>query len=175
MYLSPMRYATLLITLLLSPATAQIPPEVGQGWLPEFTHSANQILALAEAVPADKYSWRPAPGVRSFSEVCMHVALGNYFLLGHAGIKPKSAPGPVSGELEKKITEKKEVIAWLKESIAAVKEAYPSADLEKKLRFFNQDSTIGNVFLRILVHSHEHMGQSVAYARIMGVAPPWSR
>jgi len=171
------RKMLLLLTFLFLATTAfpQIPAEVGQGWLPEFTHSGNHLLALAEAIPAEKFAWRPAPGVRSVSEVFMHVAIGNYFLLGNAGVKPKSAPGPVSGETEKKVTAKAEVIDWLKQSFESVKDAYPKTDRGRKIRFFNQDSTVDNVFMRILVHNHEHMGQMIAYARMIGIVPPWSR
>jgi len=59
-------------------------PGAGQGWLPEFNHSSRQILALAEATPAEKFAWRPAPGVRSVSEVYMHIAVANFFLLQQA-------------------------------------------------------------------------------------------
>jgi len=166
---------TALVLLATPAAPAQTPPEVGQGWLPEFTHSANHILDLAEAIPAEKFAWRPAHGVRSMSEVYMHVAIGNYFLLNQAGVTPKSAPGPVTAETEKKVTGKLEVIRWLKESFDSIKDAYPKTDRSRKVRFFNQDSTVDNVFLRILVHNHEHMGQAIAYARMMGVTPPWSR
>src|SRR5262245_48745864 len=64
-----------------------IPPELGQGWLPEFTLTSRQLLQLAEATPAEKFGWRPAPGVRSISEVYMHIAAGNLWLLDQAGIK----------------------------------------------------------------------------------------
>jgi len=53
-----------------------------------------QLIALAEATPADKFAWRPAPGVRSTSEVYMHIAAANFYLLSvtgpkmPAGIKP---------------------------------------------------------------------------------------
>ena len=67
-------------------------PGAGQGWLPEFNHSSRQILALAEATPAEKFAWRPAPGVRSVSEVYMHIAVANFFLLQQVGVKLTDAP-----------------------------------------------------------------------------------
>jgi hypothetical protein len=69
------------------PAAAQVPAGVDEGWLGEFEHAQRQLLQLAEATPRDKFSWRPAPGVRSIAEVYMHIAVANYFLLGQAGIK----------------------------------------------------------------------------------------
>ena len=78
----------LLLGLMVAwPAAAQAPAGVGEGWLGEFEHAQRQLLQLAEATPADKFSWRPAPGVRSVAEVYMHLGIGNYYLLAQAGIK----------------------------------------------------------------------------------------
>ncbi|MBL0157495.1 MAG: DinB family protein [Bryobacterales bacterium] len=146
----------------------------GKGYLPEFDLAARRTLQLAEAIPAEKYSWSPAPGVRTVSQVLMHAAEANYGLLQYAGVPlPEGARKPFPG-LEKKVTAKAEVIAWLKDSQDAVRIAYPKADLKKPVKFFNGDTTAEGVYLRILVHSHEHMGQMIAYARTMGVKPPWS-
>jgi uncharacterized damage-inducible protein DinB len=150
-------------------------PELGQGWLPEFNLASRQLLSLAEAIPAEKYSWRPAEGVRSVSEVYMHIALGNFWLMDHAGIKLPADSAKPAWDLEKKVTSKAEVIGWLKKSQDAVRQYYPKADLKMKLKFFDKDTTADGVLLRLLVHNHEHMGQAVAYARMMGVAPPWSK
>jgi uncharacterized damage-inducible protein DinB len=149
-------------------------PGAGQGWLPEFNHSARQILQLAEATPAEKFAWRPAPGVRSVSEVYMHIAVANWFLLGQAGVKAENAP-KITMETEKQVKEKAEVVTWLKDSFEAVRKAYPPADPKKAVKFFGQDSNVENIYLRMLVHNHEHMGQSIAYARTNGVVPPWSK
>jgi hypothetical protein len=43
-----------------------------------------------------------------------------------------------------------------------------------KLKFLGQDATSDGVLLRLLVHIHEHYGQSIAYARMSGVKPPWA-
>lgn len=149
-------------------------PGAGQGWLPEFNHSSRQILALANATPAEKFAWRPAPGVRSVSEVYMHVAVANYFLLQTAGAKVADAP-KFTQETEKTVKEKADVIKWLSDSFEAVRRAYPPAEPQKAVKFFGTDTKAENVYLRILVHNHEHMGQSIAYARSNGVVPPWSK
>ena len=70
--------------------------------------------------------------------------------------------------------DKAEVIEWLKRSMSAVRKAYPATNRSKSVRFLGKDTTSEFVFLRILVHSHEHMGQAIAYARMMGIRPPWS-
>lgn len=163
------------IFALLAPPLPAQPPELGQGWLAEFNHSANQLTALAEATPAEKFAWRPGPGVRSVSEVYMHIALGNFWLLGQAGGKLPAGGPKLQPDLEKKTTSKPEVIKWLKQSFDAVRESYPKADLKQKVKFFGKETTAESVFLRILVHNHEHMGQSIAYARMNGIAPPWSK
>ncbi len=151
------------------------PAGLGQGWLPEFDHAAGQLLGLAEAIPANQYSWRPAAGVRSVSEVFMHVAIGNYWLLDHAGAKiPEDTP-PITANLETKTTQKADVILWLKRSFSAVREGYRGTDRSKAVKFFGKPSTSEQVFLRILVHNHEHMGQAIAYTRTIGVVPPWSK
>jgi uncharacterized damage-inducible protein DinB len=153
---------------------AQVPSGVGQGWIGEFDHASRQLLALAEATPAEKFAWRPGPGVRSIGEVYMHIALGNHFLLGHAGLKSPVDLSKLPKDPEKSITEKAEVIKFLKQSQDAVRENYPKAELQKKVTLFKNETTVEGVLLRILVHNHEHMGQAVAYARMNGIAPPWS-
>jgi hypothetical protein len=112
--------------------------------------------------------------VRSVSEVYMHIVVANWFLLGQAGVKPENAP-KITMETEKQVKDKAEVIKWLKDSFDAVRKAYPPADAKKAVKFFGQDTTAENIYLRILVHNHEHMGQSIAYARTNGIVPPWSK
>jgi uncharacterized damage-inducible protein DinB len=163
------------ILALASPAPAQqVPAGVGEGWLGEFDHASRQLLQLAEATPADKYAWRPADGVRSIAEVYMHIAIANHFLMGRTGIPQAFDFSKLGKNPEKGITDKAGVIRFLKESQDAVRAAYKSADPKKPVQLFKKDVTAGDVFLRLLVHSHEHMGQAVAYARMNGIVPPWS-
>jgi uncharacterized damage-inducible protein DinB len=168
------RFAMVTTLLVFSQIASGQTVELGQGWIPEFNHAARQLLSLAEAIPADKYSWRPGPGVRSTSEVFMHIAYGNYWILAQAGGKiPEDTPD-IPPDLEKKVTAKADVVRWLRKSLDAVRQAYPTTDRSKTVRFLNKDTSSDAVFLRILVHNNEHMGQSIAYARMMGVRPPWS-
>src|SRR5271166_5168061 len=60
---------------------------VWQGYDGEWVHVSKQLVALAEAIPSDKFAWRPAPGVRSTSEVFMHIATANFYLLSVTGPK----------------------------------------------------------------------------------------
>src|SRR5580765_4620998 len=100
-------------------ALAQKPPEgIWEGYDGELKHVSSQLIALAEATPEDKFAWRPAAGVRSTSEVYMHIVIANFGLLAYTG--PKE-PADLKGEMEKSVTAKTEVIKWLKRSLDAVK------------------------------------------------------
>ncbi len=146
-----------------------------QGYDGEWVHVSRQLVSLAEAIPAEKFAWRPAAGVRSTSEVIMHVAVANFYLLNITG--PKLPADLKAESMEKTVTAKADVIDWLKRSLDAVKNAHASvtpADLPRKVKVFGRDATVDGMYLRILVHANEHMGQLVAYARMNGIAPPWS-
>ena len=155
-------------------AAQTVPAELGQGWVPEFTLTSRQLMELAEATPADKFSWRPAPGVRSISEVYMHIAAGNFWLLSQAGVQTPDL-GKLPKDPEKSVTAKADVIDWLRRSQDAVKNAYATADRQKQVQFFGKQAVADGIFLRLLVHNNEHMGQSIAYARMNGIVPPWSK
>jgi len=146
-----------------------------QGYDGEWGHVSRQLVALAEAIPAEKYAWRPGPGVRSTSEVFMHIALTNFYLLSITG--PPMPADLKSADMEKTVTAKPEVIEWLKRSLEAVKMARASlkpGDLERRVKVLGRDATVDGMYLRIIVHANEHMGQLVAYARVNGITPPWS-
>ena len=165
----------LLITA--SPALAQnqkLPEGIWQGYDGEWLHVSQQLVALAEATPAEKFSWRPAPGVRSTSEVYMHIAEANFYLLSVTGPK---MPADMKEGMDKSVTTKADVISWLKRSLDAVKQAHlavTSKDLQRKVHIADRDATVDGMYLRIIVHANEHMGQLIAYARMFGVVPPWS-
>ncbi|HEY1221357.1 MAG: DinB family protein [Bryobacteraceae bacterium] len=157
---------------------AQTDPLEGlwQGYDGEWLHVSRQLVALAEAFPAEKFAWRPAPGVRSTSEVFMHIATANLGLLSYTG--PKMPAEMTSANLEKTVTAKPEVIVWLKRSLGAVKNArvgLTPADFQRKVKISDREGTVEGIYLRIIVHANEHMGQLVAYARMNGVVPPWSQ
>ena len=166
----------LLCFLLCAPASfAQKPPEgLWQGYDGEWKHVSQQLIALAEATPAEKFAWRPAPGVRSTSEVYMHIAIANFYLLSVTGPK---MPADLKQDMEKTVTSKAEVVNWLKRSLEAVKEAHLAEkpdELQRKVHIADRDATVDGMYLRIIVHANEHMGQLVAYARMSGVVPPWT-
>ena len=163
------------MALTLAPGlAAQVPAGIGEGWLGEFDHASRQLVQLAEATPPEKFAWRPAPGVRSIAEVYMHIAVANYFLIAQTGAKPPIDLAKLGKDPEKSITDKAGVMKFLKESADAVRASYTTADRQKKVQLFKKDVTVDGVYLRMLVHNHEHMGQAIAYARVNGIVPPWS-
>ena len=79
-----------LVAISAYPAFGQnqkLPEGIWEGYDGEWLHVSQQLIALAEATPAEKFSWRPAPGVRSTSEVYMHIAEANFGLLAVTGPK----------------------------------------------------------------------------------------
>jgi len=167
----------LFASIALRPSLAQnqkIPEGIWQGYDGEWLHVSQQLIALAEATPEEKFSWRPAPGVRSTSEAYMHIAIANFYLLSVTGPK---MPADLKEGMEKSVTAKADVITWLKRSLEAVKQAHlavKSTDLQRKVHIADRDATVDGMYLRIIVHANEHMGQLVAYARMTSVVPPWS-
>jgi uncharacterized damage-inducible protein DinB len=172
-----MKALLLYITLGGMSLQAQKDPFEGlwQGYDGEWGHVSRQLVALAEAIPAEKFAWRPGAGVRSTSEVFMHAAMANFYLLSITG--PKMPPDLTSQDQEKTVTAKADVIAWLKRSLDAVKTAHAGlkpGDLQHKVKVNGRDATVDGMYLRIIVHANEHMGQLIAYARMNGIVPPWS-
>jgi uncharacterized damage-inducible protein DinB len=138
-----------------------------------------KILALANAIPAEKYSWRPAEGVRSVSEVLMHVVGEWYFFtpMSVAG-KPPADFGPPRESLPKleKTTAKAQVIAELEKSWTHCKGQLTAADpatLTGKYKPWG--ASLPQAAFGMSGDLHEHLGQLIAYSRAVGVKPPWSK
>jgi uncharacterized damage-inducible protein DinB len=153
-------------------ASATLPAMVWR----QATAAQQKLVALAEAMPAEKYGWRPAEGVRSVGEVFMHVASANYFLPTFWGAKVPAGVDPRS--FEKEGGDKAKTVATLKQSFDFLHQAIdavPEADLKRAVQVFGHPATVGEVMLGVAVHAHEHLGQAIAYARSNGVVPPWSQ
>ena len=157
-----------------APAAPAGPPDLKAPYLRNWDDVTGKLVSLAEAVPAEKYTWRPAEGVRSVSEVYMHVVGGNFFL--PSGLGAELPPG-LSRELEKE-TDKAKVVTALKDSIAHARKAVEGlapGTLGQEVELFGRKMTRADVLLILLSHAHEHLGQAIAYARSNGVTPPWSQ
>jgi uncharacterized damage-inducible protein DinB len=143
--------------------------------LAEVTIQEDKFTRLAEAIPAEKYTWRPVADVRSFAEVFMHVSAANYNLYKLVGTPP---PAGFDGKtFEKSTTDKAKVIATLKDSFAHAKtaiKAMSDADLDKSLDWFGGKNTQRGILLFVVRHAAEHLGQSIAYTRMAGITPPWT-
>jgi len=143
--------------------------------LAEVMIQEDKFQRLAEALPADKYSWRPAPDVRSVAEVLLHVSAANYNLYKLVGTPPP--PGIDLKSLEKSTTDKTKVIANLRDSFSHARKAItdmPDSNLDKSMDWFGGKITQRGILLFIVRHAAEHLGQSIAYARSVGIVPPWT-
>lgn len=142
----------------------------------QIRDAEKKLIQLAEATPAEKFGWRPSEGVRTTGEVFMHVAGANYFLPTLWG--GKMPEGIDARGFEKMGGDKAKVLETLKASFAHATQAVenlPEADLDRQIKMFGNDATVRMAALVVATHAHEHLGQSIAYARSNGVVPPWSR
>jgi len=142
-----------------------------------ITFVSGHVMQLAQAIPAEKYSWAPQAGVRSVSEVCAHIVSANYFFASKLGAK---IPDGVKMEtLEKDLKTKDAIAAELKRSYEVIISAINNtkdAALANKVEFpFPGEYTSMSAILVALGHSNEHLGQLIAYARMNGVTPPWNQ
>jgi len=131
---------------------------------------------LAESIPSDKYTWRPEAGTRSVSELFLHVAGANYGIpTMMTGTAP--APGYQREGFEKSTTDKAKIIEQLNQSFVyamAAVQKMSNADFAKAEKKLGPDANDGDVIYILVTHNHEHLGQSIAYARINGITPPWT-
>jgi uncharacterized damage-inducible protein DinB len=164
--------------------STQVPPRpaaapAASGFLADYAAEVDavgkKLVDLAQAEPAEKYGWRPSPGVRSMGEVYMHVVGGNSTIPSFLGAKRMDG---ITRDSEKTVTDKAKIVELLQKSIANARAAGQSvteADLDKKVKTFGgREMTERQVLMLIITHMHEHLGQSIAYARMNGITPPWS-
>ena len=148
-------------------------------YLSQLDGVKKEILDLENAVPQEKFSWRPMEGVRSVSEVYLHISGSVYLILGFANYEsPKEIS--YSGkrkEWETATTNKGEIQKSLVQAfdfLSSTVTKISDDDLEKKFQLFGKESTLRNALMTIMNHLHEHLGQSIAYARTNGIVPPWT-
>lgn len=173
------------VSLLLCAATLSVAQDKPTGFradlLGQIEYVQKQIADLENAIPDKKMTWRPAKGVRSVSEVYMHIAFANYLLAKFAGVMPPEGIAVASPSdattWDKSTTNKKEIAEKMATSFNFLKDAIrkmSDADLEKPVTFFGQETNVRGMLLTAFAHHHEHLGQSIAYARMNGVVPPWT-
>jgi uncharacterized damage-inducible protein DinB len=138
--------------------------------------NSEKVIGLAEAIPADKYNWSPAEGVRDVEGVVLHITGANYFFPSMAGaaipegIDPMNLANTVKGK-DASIKALKESYDFLTSSVANI----PDEKLEEEIDFFGNKMSLRGALLLAFGHCEEHMGQLIAYARSNGVVPPWSQ
>jgi len=178
-----MRTAVLvaLVLLVSLPAVAQEKMEMPAGIRGEFIgqlmFAQSRLLDLEQAIPQNLFTWRPAEGVRSVSEVFLHTAFGNYMFLKAIGAKVPATWEMDPTKWEAQTTDKDKIAEVLKKSFADAVEgvkAMPDKDLDRMIKMFGMDFTVRNFTVTMIAHMHEHLGQAIAYARMNGVVPPWS-
>ncbi len=156
---------------------ATIDPERARAeLLAAFESSMQKFVALAEAMPADKFAWSPGEGVMEFGHVLSHVAHYNYAYPVQAMGTP--APAGIGLDTLENVRSKDAVLALLRSSgdyARRTLQETPAAELVKGTRLYGRETQEWAVLLSMVAHMNEHLGQSIAYARMNGVVPPWSR
>ena len=144
----------------------------------QFNASAEKFVALAMAMAEESYAWSPMEGVRSVARVYMHIARYNYYYPDIA-LGVRSPMGSAEYDSwEEGVADKEKAVAILAESMEHVRRvvaSMSSKDLEEKTRLYGREVGQWAVLLQLVTHMNEHLGQSIAYARMNHVAPPWSR
>ena len=185
------RFRTALVTcavpaLVLLAAIVSIPARVAgaqdvpAGFRAEFLHQFDQsmakIIALAEAVPADTYGRRPVPAVMPLAHTFAHIARYNYEYPARAMGIP--APAGIDRDTLERVADKAQVVSLLRRSAEHVRQAVrgmPEAQLAQMTTLYGRRVPQWAVLLQLIAHMDDHLGQSIAYARVSGVVPPWSQ
>lgn len=176
---SALALAMLLTLPLAAPALAtdeaKAPASLRGELLQWIEDAEKKLLELADATPEEKYAWRPAEGVRTTGEVFLHVAAANYGIPSQWGI---AAPAGFSfATYEASLKKKAEIRGALEQSFAHMKAGFAGLSdeaLAKDATVFGQSVTVRWGYLLLLSHAHEHLGQSIAYARSNNITPPWT-
>ena len=159
-----------------SSAAAAVPPNFRDEFLLQFDASASKFEALAAAMPAGKFGWSPGPGVMPVARVYAHVARYNYgYPSQNMGV---AAPAGVGLDTLERMTDKAQVLALLKSSAEYVRQAarqMTDEQLARPTELYGRTTPQWSVLLQLVAHMNEHLGQSIAYARMNGIVPPWSQ
>ena len=144
-------------------------------FLDGLAYYEQRFTRLAGAIPAEKYSWRPGEGVRSIGEVYAHITAANYGVAHALGMQAPS--GLDFKAIQAAAADKVKITQLLKDSFAHLRQAIltiSDADMDKPQKMFGRQTTVRGAFMMIIGHFGEHLGQSIAYARVNGITPPWT-
>ena len=178
-------FLPLLLVLLSALAMAAPADEPADHTAPSYDMKAQALLDLekvqkkfvdlANAVPADKLTWRPSADSRSFAEVLLHVAGERYGILSLMGAELPA--GLDRKGFEKSTTDRARIVEELNKSWEFAQktiQGMTNADFAKLLPKLGPQANAGDVVYILVADAHEHLGQLVAYARENGIVPPWT-
>lgn len=183
--------AGLVLASMVLPAEEKI-SQVRQDILDPFVGAAEECLALAKAIPEEKYTWRPMEGVRSFGEVFAHMAGSTLLFCSYGGMKPPSGAAhdlavvymkrgfemPEIFAAERAIKTKAHTTEVMDQAFHLARNwirQMPDSDLDKQVNFFGDTMTMRGLLIHLDEHLAEHLGQAIAYARVNHIVPPWSQ
>ena len=129
------------------------------------------VVAAAEKMPEESYSFKPTPEVRSFGQLVGHLADSNYYFCSSTVGETKAS------DAEKSKTKKADLVAALKEAVAYCNKTYAGmtdATGSQMMKLMNQDMAKLTVLAGNFAHNYEHYGNMVTYMRIRGIVPPTS-
>lgn len=157
-------------------------PVIVQEFLGQVDFVKGRLNQLADAMPESTYDWRPMEGVRSVGEVYLHAAAANYICVTVSGGTVPESVGFVMDfnkmhDWDTQTTEKAKIIAKMNESFDILKDRVAKLteeDLNREVEVFGMKMSVRNFMISMIAHSHEHLGQSIAYARSNKITPPWS-
>jgi uncharacterized damage-inducible protein DinB len=176
--------AIMVLSCLSAPARAQsVRPMAVPDLLEDVKQVHSKVVALANAIAAEKYDWRPAQGVRSVGEVFKHVIAANYLLPAAVGVPAPDATGIRANDnasaaaFEARPLDREPILAELEKSFSHVEMAMsdPRGRPSATVKLFGADKTVEQVWMFAVMHLHEHLGQLIAYARMNQIVPPWSK
>ena len=176
--------SAMLLALAAAPALQAQTPAMTADLVKSVTQAEEKFIALAKVFTHANAVWRPAEGVRSTQEVLLHVAADNYFIPAAMGIAAPAATKITATDFnavtafEKQPLDQAATVAAIEASFDHLRDALGSispARMNEKIQVFGQEFTVREFMLLTATHMHEHLGQLIAYARMNGVKPPWSR
>ncbi len=150
-------------------------PGVPSSYLKLSQFAEAQLMQLAEAIPQERFTWRPEEGVRSMAEAFLHAAWGNYLILAALGAAP---PAGVDWQnIEKSTADKQRIVDALKRSFEAMNghvAGIAEGDYSAEVEFFGMKMTKLDMIFSAVTHQWQSLGQAIAYARMNHIVPPWS-
>ena len=160
--------------------TTEPPSSFRTEFLQELAFCEHRLVIIAEAMPADRYSWRPARGMRSFGGIFAHVAITNYDAIEALDQGQRAQSAPRSGAEPETILaiaeDKPKILQALKNSFAELRIRVlklSDGDADKPQELLERKTTVRGALMIIDRRLGQRLGQATTYALMSGVVPPW--